>query len=392
MANTLLTIDMITREALRIAHEKAAFLGTINRQFDAEFGKKGGKVGDTLRIRLPAQYVRRQGSRIMDVQDAEEQQTTLVVSKQDGVDMTFNSAELALSLDDFSKRHLEPAMAVLVSGIEADVLAGVTKRVWNQVGTWGTPPSDLQPISAARAYMNQDLAPKDDQRYIQYDSLNMGTLVHGLKGLFHDATDIKKQYREGMIGRAAGFDWYENERLYAHATGADHTTVTINDAGVGVEGVNEMTTAGATVTVGTVFTIGNVNKVHPETKQPLGRAQQFVITAVNGNDWKFEPAIYSSGAKQNVDALPVNGATITLFGNASQTKTQALAYHKDAFTFATAELPMMDGQRCVTQTYDGLSIRVWQAPDIKNDELLTRIDILYGYAAIRPQWACRISM
>ena len=41
MANSLLTIDMITKEALRIAHEKASFLGTINRQFDSEFGNAG---------------------------------------------------------------------------------------------------------------------------------------------------------------------------------------------------------------------------------------------------------------------------------------------------------------------------------------------------------------
>jgi hypothetical protein len=66
-------------------------------------------------------------------------------------------------------------------------------------------------------------------------------------------------------------------------------------------------------------------------------------------------------------------------------------YHKDAFTFATAELPLMGAsEKCVRRTYDGLSLRVWQDSDIRNDELLTRIDILYGYAAIRPAWACRL--
>lgn len=392
MANTLLTIDMITREALRLAHEKASFLGTINKQFDSEFGNSGSRIGDTLRIRLPSQYTRRQGSRVMNVQDSEQQRTTLVVATQDGVDMRFNSREMALDLDSFNKLHLEPAMAQLISGIESDVLQGCTKLVYNQAGTWGTPPTDLAPFGVARAYMNQDLAPKDNNRFLQYDSINMGGIVNSLKGLFHESTAISEQYREGMMGRTAGFDWYENERVWNQTTGTDHTTVTINDASL-AEGDTTFTTAGANVTVGTVFTINAVNKVHPETKASYGRAQQFVITAVNGNDWTFSPAYFSTGAKQNVDALPINGAAITLFGTASQTKTQALAYHQDAFTFATGELPLMkSAEQCVRKTYDGISLRVWQDTDIRNDELLTRIDILYGYAAIRPQWACRISM
>lgn len=392
MANTLLTIDMITKECLRLAHEKAAFLGTINRQFDDSFGKETGKNGDTLRIRLPSQYVRRQNSRVIDVQDSEQQKTTVTVATQDGVDMKFNSREMALDLDSMSKLHLEPAMATLISGIESDVLQGCTKLVYNQVGTWGTPPTALTEFGDARGRINQDLAPKDDRRSIQYDSVNMSAVVNGLKGLFQDSQQIKEQYREGMMGRTAGFNWYENERVYNHATGTDHTTVTVNDASIAA-GDTGFTTAGGNVTVGTVFTIANVNKVHPETKASLGRAQQFVITAVNGNDWTFSPAYYASGAKQNVDALPVTGAAITLVGTASQTKTQALAYHEDAFTFVTAELPLMaDAAKCVRQTYDGISLRVWQASDIKSDEMYTRIDILYGYAAIRPQWACRITM
>jgi hypothetical protein len=405
MANTLLTIDQITREALRIAHEKASFLGTINRQFDDSFGNAGAKVGNTLRVRLPAQYVRRQGSRVMDVQEAVEQNTTLVLATQDGVDMTFNSAEMYLSLDDFSRRHLEPAMAALVSGVESDVLQGCTKLTYNQVGTWGTAPTDLTAIGQARAKLNQDLAPKDDMRSIQYDSVSMAAVVNGLKGLFHESSQIAEQYREGMMGRTAGFDWYENERVYAHTLG-DDVAWAVDDTGQSpsylAEGMNSMhvdaagTASG--VTVGTVFTIADVNKVHPETKATYGIAQQFVVTAVanassNDLDITFSPAIYSTGPRQNVDALPVEDAVITVFGTASQTKVQALAYHRDAYTFVTGDLPLMgDAAKCVRRTYDGISLRVWQGSDIKNDELLTRIDILYGYAAIRPAWGCRISM
>ena len=391
MANSLLTIDMITKECLRLAHEKSTFLGTINRQFDSEFGKSSGKIGDSLRIRKPAEYVRRQGSRVMDVQDAEEQSTTLVTATQDGVDMKFNSRELALDLENFSKEHLEPAMAVLMSGIESDVLQGVTKEVYNLAGTAGTTPADLAATGAARAKLNQNLAPKDGNRCVQMDSVAMGALVNGLKGLFQDSTQIKEQYREGMVGRTAMADFYENERVYAHTNGADHTTMTVNDTSI-AEGVSTITLAGATMSVGTVFTMALVKQVHKETKAPFQHLQQCVVTAVSGNDYTFSPPLYATGAKQNVSALPANSAVVTGVGAADAVLTQNLMYHKDAFTFATAALPIMSSaEKCVVQTYDNLSLRLWQDGDIRNDELLTRIDILYGYKAIRPEWASRIT-
>ena len=397
MANSLLTIDMITKECLRLAHEKASFIGTINRQFDSEFGKSSGKIGDSLRIRLPSQYVRRQGSRVMDVQDAEEQNTTLVTATQDGVDMRFNSRELSLDLENFSKTHLEPAMAVLVSGIESDVLQGVTKNVYNLAGTAGTPPADLAAVGAARAKLNQNLAPKDGNRFIQMDSVTMGTLVNGLKSLFQDSTQIKEQYREGMVGRTAMADFYENERVWTMTNGAD-VVGAINQAAF-TDGMTTMTIDGMTAApaVGSVFTIADVYAVHPETKAAYQHLQQFTVTDTvtpTTTAISFSPAIYftSGNARQNVSAIPVDSAALTWVGALSTGYTQNLMYHKDAFTFATAALPLMaDASKCVVQTYDNLSLRVWQASDIRNDEMLTRIDILYGYKDIRPEWACRIT-
>lgn len=399
MANTLLTIDMITKEALRLAHEKATFIGTVNRQFDDSFGRSDGKIGDTLRIRLPSQYVRRQGSRVMDVQDSEQQKTTLVTATQDGVDMRFNSRELALDLDSFSKLHLEPAMATLVSGIESDFLQGVSKLVYQVAGTAGTPPADLAAVGAARAKLNQQLAPKDGNRYIQMDSVTMGGMVNGLKGLFQDSTQIKEQYREGMMGRTAMADFYENERIWTMTNGTDVTTVTLDTYTV-VDGDADLTVTGfATPTAGMVFTIAGVYDCHPETKAAYSHLKQFTILAGStATNVLISPTIYLTGAKKNVasstggTAAPSTTAALVFIGAASTSYAQNLMYHKDAFTFATADLPLMSSsEKCVRQTYDGLSLRVWQDSDIRNDELLTRIDILYGYAAIRPQWACRIT-
>jgi hypothetical protein len=213
MSNQIVTIDMVTREALRIAHEKLQFVGTVDRQYDDSYGRTGAKIGSALRVRKPNQYTRTQGSRVMDVQEQNELTGTITLATQDHVDMRFNSAELALSIDEISKRYIEPAVSVLVSGIESDFLAYATKATYNTAGSAGTAITDLGPIGAARAKLNQSLAPKDGNRYVQMDSVTMGGLVNGLKGLFQDSAQIKEQYREGMIGRTGMADWYENDRL-----------------------------------------------------------------------------------------------------------------------------------------------------------------------------------
>jgi hypothetical protein len=403
VSNTLLTIDMITREALRLAHEKAAFIGTVNRQFDNSWSSEG-KTGDTLRIRLPSRYTRRQGSRVMDVQDSEQLSTSLVRATQDGVDMRFNSRELALDLDSFSKLHLEPAMAQLVSGIEGDFLNSAIKSVYNVAGTAGTVPADLAAVGEARAKLNQNLAPKDGNRFIQMDSVTMGTLVNGLKGLFQDSQQIKEQYREGMVGRTAMADFYENERVYSHTNQSSvaHTTGTLNGPTL-VNGLSTVTTATAGLpTVGSVFTVAGIYQCHPETKTAYSHLQQFTVTATNSaSTMTISPALYISGPRQNVAAASgaqltstsnVTSAALVWSGNRTSTYTHNMMYHKDAFTFATAALPIYGAaEKCVVKTYDGLSLRVWQDADIRNDELLTRIDILYGYTSLRPEWACRIT-
>ncbi len=391
MANTNSVIDMVTREALRIAHEQLSFIGTIDRQYDDSFARTGAKIGSTLRIRNPNQYTRRTGSRVMDVQDSEDSTQTATVATQDGVDLRFTSEELALDIDELSKRYIEPAVKVLVSGIEGDMLTSVTKDIYQVVGTPGTVPTDLIGAGDARAKLNQQLAPKDGNRCVQLDSIGSSRIVNGLKGLFQDSEQIKSQYREGMMGRTAMADWYENERTYSHTVGADVTTVTVNDTAQ-VSGDTEITSAGGDFLAGDVFTFAGVYDVHPETKVAYAHLKQFVVTADGTTSCAFSPAIISTGPKQNIDALPANGVAMVFVGTAATAYRHNLMYHKEAFTFITADLPIMDDAlKCVRREQDGLSLRCWQASDIRNDEMLLRLDILYGYKTLRPEWACRIT-
>lgn len=404
MANTNSVIDMVAREALRIAHEKATFIGTINRSYDDSFAKTGGKIGSTLRVRDPNQYVRRQGSRVMDVQDQASTTQTITVATQDGVDMRFNSAELSLDIDELSARYIEPAMASLISGIDGDCINTATLNTYNVVGTPGTvvgASSDITALGNARARLNQMLAPKDGGRVLQLDSITMASIVNGNKALFQPGNDVKEAFREGFYARSAMADFYENERTRVHSVGSDVTVATSSSAAVTDGGVNiTMNSTDGNINAGDVFTVAGVYACHPETKASLGYLQQYVATAASTGAVTVSPATIVSGAKQNVcsstgAAIAVtayNSQTLTFVGTASIAYRRNLMYHKDAFTFVTADLPIMDdAAKCVRRTQDGISLRVWQASDIRNDEMLLRIDILYGFKTLRPAWSCQIT-
>ena len=400
MSNTLLTIDMVTREALRVAHESCSFISTTDRQYDDSFGKTGAKIGTALRVRKPNAYTRTTGSRVMDVQDQEEANGTITVATQDHVDMRFNSVELALSLDDFSKRYIEPAVKVLVSGIESDYLAFATKATYNVAGTAGTAITSLVAPGAARAKLNQGLAPKDNMRAIQMDSVTMGGLVNGVAAYFNPSNAISDQYREGLVARTAMADYYENERVWTltnsnDVTGTTDAAAQVTDGGSTIDMGDTITNAAA----GSVCTVSGAYARHPETKAAYPHLQQFVVTANSSGLCTVSPSTILTGARKNVVSstgatlatTDFNSKTLTFIGAASTSYVMPLMYHKEAFQFVTADLPLMDdAAKCVRRVQDGLSMRVWQASDIRNDEQLMRIDILYGMAALRAEWACRM--
>lgn len=395
MPNSLLTPVQITRKGLQILHQKLNFIGSINRQHDDSFAKTGAKIGDSLKIRLPNQYTVRTGAPL-STQDTTETSTTLQVATQKGVDITFSSSELTLSLDDFSSRILEPAMSVLAANMEADAL-NMALDVYNAVPNLGAAITFNKALSA-RKLLVDNLAPGNDRTLLlnTQDNLDM---VDGLKGLFQDSTEISKQYREGLVGRTAGFGTiYENTLLASQTTGtaASATGYTVNGA-VTVNGTSAVTVAAGTTTFkkGDVFTVVGCNRVHPETKADTGALQQFVVTADyagGAGSLSFSPAIYTTGGMQNVTAggMP-NGAALTKLGGASQVYKPSLAFHKDAFTFATADLVMPQGvDFAAREVFDGLSMRIVRQYAIASDTLPCRIDVLYGYKTLRAQLAARI--
>jgi len=386
MANTILTPTAVTREALRILHQKLNFVGAITRDYDDSYAKTGAKIGDSLKIRLPNQYTVRSGA-TLSAQDTTESSVTLQVATQKGVDLNFTSVDLTLSLDDFSKRILDPAMSVLAANIEADALhmyKDVYQSVWN-----GAAAATYNKALDCRVLLNRSLAPFSERTALM-DSVGMADLVKDTKTLFQDDASIAKQYKEGYMGRAAGFDWAENTMMPAHTRGGSNGAYLVNGA----------SQTGSTLTVdtganapsqGDIITIAGVYSVHPETKVSTGVLQQFVIgSGATTTSFPISPAIVTSGATQNVSGSPADNAAVTFAGTASTAVQTGLMFQKGAFAFATADLVMPSGvDFSAREVMDGISIRVVRQYDINNDKFPCRLDVLYGYKTLRAQLAAR---
>lgn len=396
MPNTLLTPTAVTRKALQVLHQKLNFIGNINRTYDDSFANSGAKIGDSLKIRLPNEYTVRTGASL-STQDTSETSTTLQIATQKGVDLTFSSAELTLSLDDFSSRILEPAMSVLAANIEADAL-NMYKDVYQIVDNDGAAISFLN-IMQGRKLLNDSLAPMDNNRTALLSTDHTAKLVDSLKGLFQDSNAIKQQYKEGMMGRTGGFDFYENTLLANHATGtAPKTTLYTVNGAVTTNGLAAVAvqTGTATFKAGDIFTVAGCFRVHPESKVSTGVLQQFVVAADyagGAGSLTFAPAIFTSGGRQNVVAAGManSSAIVKVGAGASELLTPSMVFHRDAFAFATADLVMPKGvDFAAREVYDGISLRTVRQYAISTDTMPCRIDVLYGYKTIRAQLAARI--
>jgi hypothetical protein len=398
MSNSILTIDMITRKALEILENNLVITRNVNRQYDDSFAVEGAKIGSTLRIRLPDRALVTDGA-ALQVQDDNEQFTTLTVASQKHIGVNFTSAELTMQLDDFAERVLKPRISQLASSIDADV-ANAYKYIGNSVGTPGTTPSTSLVLLQAQQKLNENAAVMNPRYATVNPAANAG-LVEGMKGLFNPTDTISKQFKNGMMGTGVlGYDEVNmSQSIKQFTTGTRAATGGSTSAAVTSEGATSISMTvgnGVTVKQGDVFTIADCYAVNPQTRESTGSLFQFVAaadaTAVSTAITVTVSPIYSSGnALATVDSLPGNSKAVVFVGAASSQYAQNLVYHKDAITFATADLLLPQGvDMAARAVHNGISLRVVRQYDINNDRMPCRIDVLYGYSAIRPQMACRL--
>ena len=400
MSNSLLTIDMITRKCLEILENNLVISRNVNKEYDDSFAVEGAKIGSTLRIRLPDRALVTDGA-ALQVQDDNEQFTTLTVSSQKHIGINFTSAELTMQLDDFAERVLKPRISQLASSVDADV-ANAYKSIFNTVGTPGTTPATALVLLQAQQKLNESASPMSPRYATVNPAANAG-LVNGMTGFFNPTGTISRQFKTGMMGEGVlGFDEMNmSQSIVNHTTGSRAGTILVNET-VATQGQATITldglTSTTTVTVGDVFTIAGVNAVNPQTRLSTGSLQQFVVTAAqtasSGDmvNMAISPPMYTAAnALATIDAFPANNAAVTFVGTASTAYPQNLIYHKNAITLATADLLLPQGVDMASrQVHNGVSMRIVRQYDINNDRMPCRVDVLYGFNTIRPPMACRI--
>lgn len=408
MSHTLLNISMITKESLMELKNQLTFASAVNRQYDEKFANDGAKIGSVINIRKPVRFEVTSGA-ALSLQNITDQSVALTLDSQKHVGFQFSSKDLALSIDEFRARYIKPAITALANKIDYDGLQQYL-NVSNFVGTPGTQPTSVTAALSAGQLLDESGAPVDEDRTICLAPSTQASVVGGSLTLFHDSTQIAKQYKKGRMGEAAGFTWRMDQNVATHTSGAVDgspqikTTVTVQ--GTATVAIDTITTASITgaFKAGDCITIGSVYALNPQTKQSTGSLMKFVVTAdadASGNEvasLAISPAMYTTGPYANVSAFPVDNALVKLFAGtastyASKVSPANLAFHKDAFALGMADLPLPGGVDMASRASDsdsGLSLRIVRQYDINNDVFPCRVDVLYGWKTLYPELACRI--
>lgn len=398
MGNSILTLDVITREAVELFKNTNNFLMAIPTQYDDTFGVEGAKQGDSLRIRLPNDYIVTDGPGL-SVQDTAEQKVVLTVAYQRHIDVGFSTKERTLSLDDYEERILMPQLNNLAGNVAAQIMGGVEPGACNLVsntdGTGAIITPNADTFLSANANLDDNSAP-DMRRYMTVDPTTGARTAGSLTGLLNPATEISEQYRRGQMKNGLGFDWLKDQTVIKHTTGS-FTAGTVNGAnqsGLTLT-VNAIT---GTLNQGDIITIAGVNGVNRVTKQDQGTLRQFVVTASvlsGATSIPIYPAIVppnsvdgSNVQYQTVASSPANLAAISLTTPANGVYRKNFGFAPEAITMATADLvaPTQGVVEVARHMYDGISMRMLTSYIPGTDQLVTRLDVLFGYLFIRPEW------
>ena len=414
MSNNLLTISMITNEALMVLENELTFSNQVERNYDDQFAVSGAKIGATLNVRKPGRFIGTTGP-ALNVEDFYESSVPVTLSTQFHVDTQFTTADLALSLDMFSDRVLKPAVAAIANKIDFDGLTMAKNNTANIVGTAGTPPTGLITYLTAGAYLDSEGAPRDGRRSCVIEPFTSATIVDSLKGLFVPSDAISKQYQKGMMGRdSAGMNWFMDQNVisqtfgsYSTATLSCNTTTGTGFITSGWASTSTIALTAATATAGLkqgdVIQIAGIFAVNPQNRQAYGsnKLRNFVVTsnvtvATSGTtSVTVSPAVITAGQFQNVSLASTSStAVVTPFNNTGTVSPQNIVMHKNAFTLATADLELPDGVVFAGRASDkelGLSMRCIRQYTINNDSIPTRVDVLYGWAPLYPELACRVA-
>lgn len=412
MANNVLTVDVIAKEALMILDNNLQAAKAVHRGHEKEFGNamNGYQAGETVTIKRPTDFTVRDGA-TASAQDVVEGSTSITVDQQKGVDFAFTSKELTLDIRELSERVIKPAMVQLANQIDADVLA-LASKVPNWVGTPGQTINSFADFAKAPERLDTTAVMQDGRSAFLSPADQWG-LLGNQTGLYIQQA-ANGAYRDGSLGKIGGVDTMMSQNVQSITTGTRSGTIlvdlsittstvtyaSVKDTMQQTIHIDGLTGATDTIKAGEVFTIAGVYDVNPVTKARLPHLKQFTVVSdatasANETDLVIYPAMIWSGAFKNVDVVGVsdlNNQGVTFLGSASSVYAQNLVFHKNFASLAIVPMVAPPGAVDVSrQSYKGTSVRMIPFYNGSNDVSTFRLDVLYGLKAIDPRLATRIS-
>ncbi len=425
MANAYVLPSMVAAEALRVIHNSSAFLPRISKKYQKYFGRNGEMIGDTINIPTPPQYTIRSGP-VANFQDANRTTVPLTIQPEIGIDLAIPDFDFTLKVDvdSFMDTYIRPAAQRLATAIDSSVATSIATQAGNTVGQPGTPPATTQAaqklfLDAGVVLTNQGADPGLMDRMMVMSPSGMSNSVSQLNLGFNDQRTIGDQYKSGYLGmNTLGWNFFQSPNMPTLTTGTFAGTGVVNGANQGLMNTgatdnpngrntslvtNGWTASSVVLRAGDVFTIAGVYAVNPDSKQltytSAGAqtlrqftAQSTVTADGSGNATVvISPAIIAGGAFQNVTARPASGAAITAVGTANTTYPVSVGFVSDAITFASVPMAIPNGvDKASMMEVDGVSIRFVRDWDPYNNRRLNRLDVCFGVAVLRPEWAVRV--
>lgn len=406
--NTLLTNDIILKEAMMHLDNECVISKLVNRDFDPNFGGET-KNGETIRLARPIRGVVREGATMVP-QDITEGRETLAITAQIGADLEFTSRDLTLSVDKFSERIIKPQMIKLANYLDGKIMLELTNKTPNWVGTPGQTINSYADLAPAPQRLDEQAVPQG--RVAILSPADHWGLVPTVAGLYIQDT-AKSALTRAKLPMLGGIDMYMSQNVQTHTNGtwsSAATTAEVNNGTLSVSYLTakdtwtmDLTIDGLTNTTGTckagdVITIENVYAVNPITGDTLPWLREFAVrddeTAdASGNAViTISPPIITSGAYKTCNAAAVNDANIVVKGSVNTGYSQNLVFHPDAITLATPKMAKPQGAAwCETRNYNGLNLRLTQGFDMTNDVQQWRFDMLYALKAHQPWLSTRVS-
>lgn len=397
-------VDWLSQEGLRMLLNELECSQFANTDYNKEFTKPFA-IGETVRVNKPQRFNVTDGMGYQP-QALDRPYTTVTVDQPFGVHFNMDDIDSALKMErgraEIKKAYLDPAMAQIAQEIDSRFANFATLNANNIVGALGTDPTSFQTINQGRARLVQLACPSGDKGAIITPDMNV-SLTNAAVQYFNPTREISDQFREGYVGFNSGFKFYESMSLIDTTAGVRAAGVTVDGNNQSGSSINLTCTTGDTFLAGEVFSIDNVYAVNPSTRQITTRAtdKQFVILAdatgaASAVTLTISPGIVGPGSHyQNVDALPVTGATVTMWPGTSSPNGKSgkngLLIHRDAFALVGVALEVPKAVEMSTQMRDpktGIAVRFVRMFDPIQSRMVNRFDVLLGFGALYPDNCC----